>query len=95
MRPIFVMRPKPPRLVGRPWESPSRIGDVMHTIEFLVPPKPDQQVAYRRQMDVVQKAVRKLCTVGGRRHEAHSRETRGGVGKVGTRIPRRSNTPCS
>ena len=42
-----------------------RMGDVMRTIEFLVPPKSGQQEAYGRQKKAVERAVRKLCEVGG------------------------------
>jgi len=40
--------------------------DVMRTIEFLVPPKPEQGAAYRRQQEVVRKAIKGLCEVGGK-----------------------------
>jgi perosamine synthetase len=51
-----------------PWQAvgePMRAADVMRTIEFLVPPKADQQAAYDRQKEAVEKAIRKLCQVGG------------------------------
>jgi dTDP-4-amino-4,6-dideoxygalactose transaminase len=45
--------------------EPLRIDDVMQVIEFLVPARSDQQMAYRRQRKVVEKSVRGLCQVGG------------------------------
>lgn len=45
--------------------EPMRVGDVLRTIEFLVPPQPGHQEAYDRQKKVVEGAVRKLCEFGG------------------------------
>lgn len=55
-----------PAKVGWPAVGePLRSEDVLRVIDFLVPPKADQQTAYRRQRKVVEKAVRELCEVGG------------------------------
>jgi perosamine synthetase len=45
--------------------EPVRADDVLRAIEFLVPPKSDQQAAYRRRKQAVASAVRQLCAVGG------------------------------
>lgn len=55
-----------PAKVGWPAVGePMRVDDVLRVIDFLVPPKPDQQAAYRRQKQAVEKAIRGLCEVGG------------------------------
>lgn len=47
--------------VGEPFHT----GDVLRAIEFLVPPQSAQQGAYKRQMKVVETAIRKLSELGG------------------------------
>jgi len=42
-----------------------RAEDLMETIEFLVPPREDNLADYRRQKEVVRRAVGGLCAVGG------------------------------
>lgn len=42
-----------------------RFADVMRVVEFLVPANEEQDEAYQRQRQRVEKEVRKLCEVGG------------------------------
>ena len=45
--------------------EPIRAEDILHTIEFLVPPGTGDQAAYRRQLARVRQAVEGLCRAGG------------------------------
>jgi perosamine synthetase len=55
-----------PAKVGWPAVGePIRTGDLLRLVEFLVPPKPGRQEAYKHQKKVVENAIRELCELGG------------------------------
>ena len=45
--------------------EPIHTTEVMDTIEFLIPPQPSKKKAYSQQKKSVEKAIQKLCQLGG------------------------------